>query len=618
MTKKCILLCACMIVVAAALFAVSPGETALLEASQDESGIGAYVIVGVALFVFALLVFFLLIYRKTALKMSVNKQILSIAFTLLVLLVGGLALAIVMMQSIGEELTSIAEEDIPLTTYVTRLTEHKLIQGRRLEQILKTFYRSGSDAPELASSIVTFNGETATIRTELEDAQALVAGFLNGRQEARAAEEFRRVAAQLVVIEAARADYEEHTAVLLDAVRLGRIETIEEFEPLIAAEEEQLANALTALLEEIELFTQESALRAEMHERDALALIVVVTVVSIVLGLALSLLIARRISKPLNATIRELSSSSLQIANASAELSATSQDIANGASEQAAGIEETTASIEQLVSMIGQNADNAKHMHSLAIASSQSSSDGAGRMNELLTAMEELNDASGEIKAIIKVIDTIAFQTNILALNAAVEAARAGEAGMGFAVVADEVKNLANKSGESAQETSELVEDSLKKIESTLELARKMTELFQSMTNQSSKVTEMSQEVETASGQQSEGIEQINRAILDFDKVVQSNAGSAEESASSAEELSAQSETLNAMVESLADLVEGRKRRGNAAPRPSHPVRRYAEDARPDESPEAPRQIAAKGTLKKIVAPEEVIPFEEDEEFAHF
>ena len=349
-----------------------------------------------------------------------------------------------------------------------------------------------------------------------------------------------------------------------------------------------------------------------------MTLIVVVTAVSIALGIALSLLIARRISKPLNTTIRELSSSSLQIANASAELSATSQDIANGASEQAAGIEETTASIEQLVSMIGQNADNAKHMHSLAIASSQKSSDGAGKMNELLTAMEELNDASGEIKAIIKVIDTIAFQTNILALNAAVEAARAGEAGMGFAVVADEVKNLANKSGDSAQETSELVEDSLKKIESTLELARQMTELFQSMTNQSSKVTEMSQEVETASGQQSEGIEQINRAILDFDKVVQANAGSAEESASSAEELSAQSETLNAMVESLADLAEGRKRRGKAAPRPPQPVRRYAGDARPEGSSDEPRQLTQAGTLKKIVAPEEVIPFEEDEEFAHF
>lgn len=616
MTKKRIVLCACMMVIAAALFAA--GDAAAIEAPTEAGGVGAYVIVGVTLFVFTLLVFLLLIYRKTALKMSVNKQILSIAFTLLVLLIGGLALSIVMMQSIGEELTSIAEEDIPLTTYITRLTEHKLIQGRHLEQILKYFYRSGSEGIELESAILTFNQETTTVRTELEEARELVAEFIGRQQAARTAEEFRRVAAQLETIATVRADYEEHTTLLLGAVRGGQIDMIEELEPQIAEEEELLALQLTSLLEEIEQFTQESALRAEMHERDALALIVVVAAVSIVLGIALSLLIARRISKPLNNTIRELSSSSLQIANASAELSATSQDIANGASEQAAGIEETTASIEELVSMIGQNADNAKHMNSLAIASSQSSSDGAGKMNELLASMEELNDASGEIKAIIKVIDTIAFQTNILALNAAVEAARAGEAGMGFAVVADEVKNLANKSGESAQETSELVEDSLKKIESTLELARQMTELFQSMTNQSSKVTEMSQEVETASGQQSEGIEQINRAILDFDKVVQSNAGSAEESASSAEELSAQSETLNAMVESLADLVEGRARKGNRTPHRPKPVRRYTGEARPEGPPEEARQIAPTGTLKKIVAPEEVIPFEEDEEFAHF
>jgi methyl-accepting chemotaxis protein len=337
--------------------------------------------------------------------------------------------------------------------------------------------------------------------------------------------------------------------------------------------------------------------------------------VTILLLILLGVLFARSIALPISKFTDVLNNSSLQIASASNQLSSSSQEIANGATEQASTIEETTSSMEELASMVKQNADNSAEASLLADKTSTISTDGYSKMEQMLASMGEINKSSDEIKKIIKVIDDIAFQTNILALNAAVEAARAGEAGMGFAVVADEVKNLANRSASAAKETAAMIEDSLQRTEEGLDIATKLAEVFKEIVANVNKVTEMSKEVETASRQQDEGINQVNKAIVTFDEVVQSNASSAEETASSAEEMQAQVETLNEIVGKLVALVTGQQQ-GSAGQQV-----RYLDHDHEIKKIDIKKGSVNKDTVKiekKEISPNKVIPFEEDDEFVDF
>ena len=130
---------------------------------------------------------------------------------------------------------------------------------------------------------------------------------------------------------------------------------------------------------------------------------------------------------------------------ASDQLSAESQSMAEGASQQAAALEETSSSLEEMASMSRQNADNASHANVLSGEAVKILDNSGTTIENLISAMQGVSQASEDTSKILKSIDEIAFQTNLLALNAAVEAARAGEAGAGFAVVAQEVETWPNR-----------------------------------------------------------------------------------------------------------------------------------------------------------------------------
>ncbi|MCK5159279.1 MAG: hypothetical protein KAR08_08990 [Candidatus Heimdallarchaeota archaeon] len=373
----------------------------------------------------------------------------------------------------------------------------------------------------------------------------------------------------------------------------------------VLEEMETLGNEVMTLAYEAAGFASDKMISTQ----EATNFIILITmIIAIILGIVVALIIANIISKPLLKVTDTLKNSSSQIALASNQLSSSSQDIANGATEQASSIEETTSSMEELASMVRQNAGNSKEASILSDKASDASQDGYNKMETMLESMTEINKGSDQIRKVIKVIDDIAFQTNILALNAAVEAARAGEAGMGFAVVADEVKNLANRSAEAAKETSGMIEESIKKTGAGLEVATKLSEVFKEILTNIQKVTEMSKEVETASKQQDMGINQTNKAIIQLDEVVQSNASSAEEAASSSEELSSQAETLNDIVGQLVSLVTGKMEIGE------HKLKLVEHKKKGVDIKKKRTQITQKAKRKEI-SPEKVIPFEEDEEF---
>jgi methyl-accepting chemotaxis protein len=279
--------------------------------------------------------------------------------------------------------------------------------------------------------------------------------------------------------------------------------------------------------------------------------------ISVVAGGGIFYVVVRGINQVLHRTVSELAEGAEQITSASSQVASSSQSLAQGASEQAASLEETSASSEEITSMTRKNAENSQSAAAMMGEVDRSIAEGNRSVEQMVTSMHEITSSSDKISKIIKVIDEIAFQTNILALNAAVEAARAGEAGMGFAVVADEVRNLAQRSAQAAKDTAALIEESISKSNEGSTKLQQVTKVIQAITERAAKVKTLVDEVNLGSQEQARGTEQISKAIAQMDRVTQSTAANAEESASASEEMSAQAEALGHIVVQLRSLVGG-------------------------------------------------------------
>ena len=287
------------------------------------------------------------------------------------------------------------------------------------------------------------------------------------------------------------------------------------------------------------------------------ALIIGLAAIGIVLSIALGIIIARSITKPVTRINEDLFASAGSLESAAGQVSTSSQELSSGAAELASSVEEMTSSLEELQSIIESNTKNIGEGELMMRETMTGSKLAVSKMTDLKVSHEEIKDNSQKIVRIIKVIDDIAFQTNILALNAAVEAARAGDAGRGFAVVADQVKNLASKSAEAAKETSLLIESAIDSVNKGYSLGNEVGDTLNKAVDLATKVSQILEEVNRASNEQLKGATQVTKAVGQINTVVQQTASSSEETAAAGEELLSQAEMMKGIVENLNVLVKG-------------------------------------------------------------
>lgn len=347
-------------------------------------------------------------------------------------------------------------------------------------------------------------------------------------------------------------------------------------------------------------FMKDDVAEADRIFTSSRQIMLLVTGLSLLIGLGLSVLILRALGKSINQVILSLSDNSQQVTSAAQQIAASSEELSKAATEQAASLEETASSIEEMNSMVQKNAENARQASEVSRSSSESAQKGREVVTDMTRAIDEIsvsnnsimnqidesNQQISEIVKVIaeignktKVINDIVFQTKLLSFNASVEAARAGEHGKGFAVVAEEVGNLAQMSGNAAKEISSMLDGSIQKVERIVDdtktkvdaliangkmkievgtkIAQQCGHVLEEIVQNVNNVTQMAQEISSACQEQSQGVQEITRAMNQLDQVTQTNAATSEEAASAAEELSSQSESLKSTVGVLVAAIRG-------------------------------------------------------------
>ena len=267
----------------------------------------------------------------------------------------------------------------------------------------------------------------------------------------------------------------------------------------------------------------------------------------------------KKLSFTLNNVANNLKNTSKKVSEASAEMGQSSTKLYEVSTEQAAAIQETSATIEETSSMVKQNNENTRHSSTLAKNAKTYTSESAQLTEKMMGTMTNLEHSSQEIAKVIKVIDDIAFQTNLLSLNASVEAARAGEAGKGFAVVAEEVRNLAQRSAKAAKDTEAIIENNIVLSKQGFDMAKEVDKSLEKINAEVFKVDELLEEISTATNEQSQGVSQINKAVSQMEQSLQANAEIAGNTSDSAEELLQQASVMDKIVDELSVIIEGEK-----------------------------------------------------------
>ena len=532
-------------------------------------------------------------------NLSVKLKIYGVTGLLIGALVLTSAYGLSSMNSIGDELVAIAEEDIPLTKIVTEITVHQLEQAINFERALRYGEEIGKEPTaekHYKESIQHFKKLSRQVDEEIIKGEKLAEEAMSLAHTNADYNEFKHIDEVLKKVEHEHKEYAQHAEAVFVLVEQHKMHDAFVAAEKIVKEEENIDHELKSLLIEIENFTEEAALNAEHHEQAAFRNLIIITTIASLLSIGLAFVVIRGICSGMMLAVN----SAAQIANgdltqevpqrgqdeighllsalstmrnklhtmitemnhASTELAATSEELAAVTDESNRGIHKQQSEVQQAATAMNEmaatvhevaqnaqqtaesahNADNEAHQGQAVVKETVDSIQSlANVIDNASTVIQQVGEDSDNIGSVLDVIKGIAEQTNLLALNAAIEAARAGEQGRGFAVVADEVRTLAQRTQESTSE----IEDMISRLQSSSKNA--VTAMAQGRSEVSSSVEQAGK-----AGASLTAITEIVDKINDMNTHI---ASAAEEQSSVAEELNRNFTSISEVSDMNASAV---------------------------------------------------------------